>query len=148
MGTPASLLDIIARGGPIVGADESAASRARTNLTQAQIPLAQAQVPLVQAQAEHQKALSAQEAIKTQIAQQSLKDAEIMRQMWADHMPGPAPASPDGATPQAAPKPSMFDDPVNWAMEGARRGMSAAGVQGLMKHGIETKKSILALGPE
>lgn len=137
----ASLLEMIANP-PAMDVD---VDRRKAN---AAIARSQAEIPFVQAQTQHQAALAEQEKIKTQIAQQSLKDAEIMRQMWADHMPGPAPTSPDGSTPQAAQKPSMFDDPVNWAMEGARRGMSAAGVQGLMKHGIETKKSILALGPE
>lgn len=154
MSTPASLLDLIARGGSLVGANEAAASQANTDLTRARIPVEQAQVPLVQAQTREQQARAQQQETAARIADQTLRDQELYRQALSGIQPKTTPSQPDtGVNPQTLPggqiaTPTMFEDPVGFAMSLARKGASGKFVQDIMAQGIATKKAILAMPAE
>lgn len=122
MGTPASLLDIIARGGSMVGANEAAQSQANTNLTNLQaqnVPiegqLKQAQVGQVQGQTEAQRIANvaaqrqadAQQAIQeyyASLAQQGQSAPSTAQQGPPVPLPGGA-MPPQGSQPppQGAP---------------------------------------------
>lgn len=132
--TPASLLDLIARGGSIVGSNESDASRANTALTQARVPVEQAQVPLIQAQTTGAQAAAARQELENEQARQQIRAAQAMGEIFAG---GGQPSVPTtgqpavGATPGFAPGTggpptsvtSPLSDPQGTLVQLLRRGI-------------------------
>lgn len=78
MSTPASLLDLIARGGPVAASADIDRQNAATALTQAQVPQVQAQTAASQAQLPGIQEQAKQAAIDTQLKQRQLHDEQAM----------------------------------------------------------------------
>src|SRR5215469_9556742 len=98
MGTPASLLDLIARGGSIPGFNEAQQSQANTALTNAQVENVPLQGALMQAQAGQVGALTQEQQLKNEAMRRAMQDAEIYRQAVAASMAqGQAPPTAAGA---------------------------------------------------
>lgn len=176
MGTPASLLDLIAHGGSLRSSLDNSQIAADTAHTNAATGLTQAQVPLVNQQTE-------QEKIKTQLAQRQIRDEEIQRQIWADAgkgmsargaglpatdetgspLPGQGRVGPPAISPAAVPAPgtpllpgaanapdfvNYLDNPRAYAAEMARRGASAPAVTEAYKNGVAIQTSLAKLSKD
>ena len=76
MGTPASLLDLIARGGSIPGYNEAQQSQANTALTQAQTANVPIQGQLTAAQVAASQAATQKQQLENQQVQQQIAASE------------------------------------------------------------------------
>jgi len=121
MGSPSTLLDLIAHGGSLRAQGDNDQQAAATALTQAQTGRVQQEAPILAQQAE-------QARLETQRQQQALRDQEIMRQVWAQ---------PDAN--------DYLTDPNKLRMALAQRGASAPGVMSAVSSAIDlnTKASTL-----
>jgi len=176
MGTPASLLDLIARGGSIPGFNEAQQSQANTALTNAQVENVPLQGALMQAQAGQVGALTQEQQLKNEAMRRAMQDAEIYRQAVAASVAqGPEPTTTTGSA--AAPEPvttgpvsqprrvdatappqspittppfvpNHLQDPVGFAQYLASRGASGDFVARVLDSGLATRKAVLALSGE
>src|SRR5215469_11960508 len=99
MGTPASLLDLIARGGSIPGFNEAQQSQANTALTNAQVENVPLQGALIQAQTGQVGALTQKQQLENEQIRQALQNQRIYQQAIQATLPQPAQTTQPNAPP-------------------------------------------------
>lgn len=141
MGTPASLLDLIAHGGSLRASQDNDALAAQTAREQAAARATQAQIPLVQQQTEQARQTAEADRLKNVLAQRQLHDEEIQRQIWAEAGRKSTIAGNGATAAETDPLQLMRAMPS----EMARRGASAPAVMGAYKQTLDLQKNIAAL---